>query len=371
MAKNLDNYNVQKGDTYSADKALTVSFDVVENDTVVRRERFANEWDTTVPNAQEWRDSQDVKIDFSDVTLDTPPEEIEKKKQALLEQHPVPSAEEVQDSYKTFVDASDKFSKETAVSWIYDVVMQRLNSAEDFDKTLEYANKIIDNMINNQLYRLGEKDHRENIWDVESPFVNRWDKMLGRTSSPSKDPFFIIKESSYPNCDMGENVGDFIHELKEIKEMFPKTKEELKNINFSEREETFKTQFGERYTALDERTKAKSDLIGKVVQIDIRENYSKAFDKQLEEHIKQLEEQRKKEEINRKKEEIKARLAERDASKHENPLSGVVVADILAGHVRDKNALFEKDKARGIHGNDEKSPTMSRLESNELAKKFN
>ena len=108
-------------------------------------------------------------------------------------------------------------------------------------------------MVNNQLYRVGEKDHHENMFEVESPFVSRWDKVLGRTSSPDKYPFFIIKESSYSNCAMGK-------------------------IDFSEREEIFKTQFGERYTAHKETENAKMDLLGKVVQINIRDNVSQAFD---------------------------------------------------------------------------------------------
>ena len=111
MTKILNNYNVQKGDTWSADKALTISFDVMENDTLVDRERFANQWDSDIPHAQEWRDNQDVKIDFSDVTLDTTPEEIEKKKQDLLENYHVPSAEEVLDSYNALVEARKKIVK--------------------------------------------------------------------------------------------------------------------------------------------------------------------------------------------------------------------------------------------------------------------
>ena len=250
--------------------------------------------------------------------------------------------------------------------------MVRLGHSDDKDyaKTLEYANTIIDNLVNNQLYRVGEKDHYENIFEIESPFVSRWDKILGRASNPYKDPFYDIKESGYSYCDMGENTGDFIHELKELKELFPKTKEDREKIDFDKQEEIFKTQFGERYTAYNEEEKAQTDLWGKVVQINIRDNVSQAFDEQLNSHINALELQKSKDELEAKKNEIKERLDQRRQEKESAPVSGTVVADIIAQDViKDRERHKEKVES-GVLSKEDKEPTLSYKETNELAKKI-
>lgn len=365
--KRLDDFFVADGDSWSAGKALSVGFKVFDGEQLLKKEKFSNEWDLNVPYAQEWRDSRNAKFDFSDVTLDTPKEEIEEKKQKILENYQVPSQEVVQDAYGKYNDASNKFSKEVSVRWLYNTMITSLALySSDYDKMLGYANKLLDNIVDNQRVFTGEKSNHESMMNIENPFATRFEKFFKRDLA--RDPLFIVKEGGFEYCDMGKNSSDFIKEVEDVKSMLPQSKEEFEKIDFPNRDKVFEEKFKERYTAHAEMRDAQKVLMGHIVQIDIRENYSKAFDKQLEEHMEKLEEQKKKEDLDRKKEEIKSRLAERAASKQKTPLSGVVVADIIAEHIRDKAELFEKDKARGIHGKDEKAPTMSKDESNEMAR---
>ena len=366
MTKKLENFSVEKGETYSAESALTIRFNITQNGALVDRESFGNVRDSNIPHAKEWRDSKDVKIDFSDVTLETTPEDIEKKKQAFLEKYPVSSEGEMLDSYKAFSDARKKSSKEIGVGWIYDVVMNGLYASEDYGKTLEYANKLIDNLIDQQKVRLGEKNSCEPMDNIESPFVTRWDKILGRIKI--KDPFLTtLKECAYRNCDMGENARDFIQELQEVKTLFPKTQKEMDAIDFSERKEIFDTHFKEKHTAYQEEAAAKGELLGRVVQISIRDNVSQAFDEQLKSHITTLEEKRRKEEVEQKKNEILERIDRRLEEMKTAPLSGVVVADKIAEDII-KDRVRHKEKVEsGILSKEDKAPTLSYKETNALA----
>ena len=361
----IDDIQVSKGDTYTAETALNIRFNIYNDRGIVNR-YISNPNDAQVANAQNWRESLDVKMDLSDITLQTTPEEIEQKKQAVLEQYQSPSPEELNKSWNEYEKAGKKFSSEVDVEWAYDCIMTGLKSSteKDYDKTFEYANKLIDNIIEYHSLPDGKKSSCKRISEIESPFRSKLDKFLGRKG---EDPFRELKSAPLCRQDHEENTADFIEGLKKINELFPKTAEDMEKLDFSKRSDVFDEQFKDKHIAGKERAEAEKALVEQIVQVGIKNNISKAFDSQLEEHLQHLKEEEMKNYISVKKEEIRDRLAQSAIAKQEAPVSGVVIADSLAEHRRAKQTLLDKEKELGIKSADEEVPMMTPTEGNKLA----
>lgn len=355
---------VRDGDSWSAGRALTVGCKMVGKDGQEREVLFANNWDDGIPFAKEWRESLEVKFDFKDVDLGTKPEDIAKKKEEILQHYPVPSQEDMSKAYEKYRDLGKEYDASSYVGWMYEAVMSGMQviSKENFDKTKEYADKLIDSVIGYQNMMMGEKPTCDNIFDIKTPFRTKMDKFLGREGW---DPYYNIKEGHVK--DFGDNASLVVKELKEVKEILPKTADEV--MDFMERKSFFDEHFNtaSRYKKMEE---GKKDFVGQVVKVGIRDNVDKAFDRQLGEHLHNLEREKQKEELASKKEEIKSRLEEMKKAKETEPLSGVVIADKLAEHNILKKALFNKDKELGIVDKDEKDKMMTPKEGREMAMKI-
>lgn len=355
---------VRDGDSWSAGKALTVGCTMVGKDGKEDKILFANNWDEGIPFAKEWRDSLEVKFDFKDVDLGTKPEDIAKKKEEILQHYSVPSQEDMGKAYEKLRDLGKEYNASSYVGWMYDAVMvgMQVSGKENFDKTKEYADKLIDNVIGYQNMMMGEKPTCDNIFDIKTPFRTKMDKFLGREGW---DPYDNIKEGHVKY--FGDNASLVVKELKEVKKILPKTADEV--MDFMERKSFFDEHFNivSRFKKMEE---GKKEFMGHIVQFGIKDNVAQAFDKQLAEHLSNLEKEKRKEELASKKEEIKTRLEDMKKTKETEPLSGVVVADRIAEHNIHKKALFDKDKELGIIGKDEKEKMMTPKEGNELAQKI-
>ena len=258
----IDDIQVSKGDTYTAETALNIRFNIYNDRGIVNR-YISNPNDAQVANAQNWRKSLDVKMDFSDITLQTTPEEIEQKKQAVLEQYQSPSPEELNKSWNEYEKAGKKFSSEVDVEWAYDCIMTGLKSSteKDYDKTFEYANKLIDNIIEYHSLPDGKKSSCKRISEIESPFRSKLDKFLGRKG---EDPFRDLKSAPLCRQDHEENTADFIEGLKKIKELFPKTAEDMEKLDFSKRSDVFDEQFKDKHIAGKSVPKQRKHLLNKL-----------------------------------------------------------------------------------------------------------
>ncbi len=358
-------FDVSKGGSWSSERAISASCKVVGKDGEERKVEFFNRWDESVPHAKEWRDSLDVKIDFSDVSLSSSKEDVEKKKEEMLKQYSTPSNEDMAKSLAEYKVAKDEYSAQTYVWWMYDAATtaMQISGKENFEKSSEYVGKLIDNVIDYQNMKMGEKSDYKDINEIETPFRTRMDKFLGRSGW---DPCDTIKDGVVQ--DFGECTPLVVRGLKEVKDILPKNAEEIPEVK--DKREIFKEHFGDKFNGYEQLKETEKAFMGHIVQFGIKDNVAQAFDKQLAEHLSNLEKEKRKEELASKKEEIKTRLEDMKKTKETEPLSGVVVADRIAEHNIHKKALFDKDKELGIIGKDEKEKMMTPKEGNELAQKI-
>ena len=353
----LHNIVISEGDTWSAGRAINIKADPDPYSI------SGNIWDQDLPHAEAWRQSLGIKIDFSDVTLETPHEEIAKRKETLLEQIEIPTEEEITASYTSLERADREAYTDLSSEHMFDMVIAELVQVKDEDYTvaLEYVEKLIDNRI--ELYKAsaGLAEYPQSPWEIKSPFRSKLDVFLGREG---KDPFVGIKEDSPAVEEL--NIPRAIEELTVLKKLLPQTPEEHKEFLAGDVRERFIEEHF-HHTGMAEKNDARVKLCDLLVQLGARENVSQAYDEQLENHRQVLEAEKSQAYIRTKKEEIKKRLKQSAASKEEAPLSGTVIADRLAGHIIAHKRAFDEDKRLGIIEPDEQLPMMTPEEGRKMA----
>lgn len=353
-AKEINNISVRDGDSWSAGRAASVQFDV-SHEGEVKHVKFSNVWDTDIPHIQEWREAkQNVNPDFSGVTLETPPEEIEKMRKDLLLKYPEVKDKEIKDLYVQYGKAQDKSYAESdveyfchmAVNALYGASLDAEKNPDMYDKVYQYVGQMAQCKISQHEARTNRDRKGDSPFDLENPYRTRMDRLLGRDRY---DPLRMLKEATV--VDHKEFLPLYAEGLHKVLEVLPKTAEEMRALTPEERVDFAKVHFGEQFTGYDETCQAANVLLGALVQQATRVMVETRFVENFATRVDTLTKEK-------RREDYKARMSGRE-------LSGVVIADDIA------KVLAAEDEALRVRnevlGTDEKRPMMTPERGKEMA----